>query len=148
MFSLILLVSMWCDQKVRDDIFFLLNKKVLGARSWARVTLALCAHMWITASRSDCLVVGNRPKPVVRVVRIGLTVTKKVEQGICISFPETWALMLRNLRYCHHEVVCLDQRTAANLWILQGKSSARLSAEITEFHCHMRPTPGPKRLLV
>jgi hypothetical protein len=37
--------TMWCDQKVSDHIFFyLLNKKALGAGSWAYVTLDLHAH--------------------------------------------------------------------------------------------------------
>jgi hypothetical protein len=40
-----------------------------------------------------------KPKPVVVcVARVALTMTEKVEQGICIyTLPETWALMLTNL---------------------------------------------------
>ena len=47
-------MHIWTDQKVSDQIFFL-NKKVLGARSEACVTLDLSAHAQIIASCSRLL---------------------------------------------------------------------------------------------
>jgi hypothetical protein len=41
---------MWPEQKVSDQIFFLLIKKVLGARCGACVILDLYAHAWIFSS--------------------------------------------------------------------------------------------------
>ena len=83
---------------------FLLNKKVLEARSGKRMTLDLHAHAWILASPADCSIAGNRPKPAaVPVVHTAFTMTEKVEQHICIklcqklghSYSETYDMILK-----------------------------------------------------
>jgi len=51
------------------------------------MTLDLQAHALIIASGSDCSVAGHQPKFVAaHIVDIALTMTKKVEQHICIKF--------------------------------------------------------------
>ena len=65
--------------------------KALGEGSGAHVTLDFCVHAWIIAFHLDGSVAGNQPKPVVSVVHVTLTMTKKVEQHICIKFARNLA---------------------------------------------------------
>lgn len=88
--------------------FFLFNKKALGARSGKRVTLDLCAHACITASRSNCSAAGTQPKPVVvHVMCVALMMTEKVEQSICIKFCQ-------KLGHSHSETYNMMQKAFGN----------------------------------